>query len=55
MKVEFLTGLASIRYAYEAGDVAEIEQADAEKLIKVGVVIPFREKKIEQAAVRTRR
>jgi hypothetical protein len=55
MKVEFQTGLAATSYYYEAGEVAEIEQGEAEKLIRAGVVIPVREKKIETAAVRTRR
>ena len=42
MKIKFLTGIAGPEMAYGPGDVADIDDADAKRLIEVGFAVPAR-------------
>ncbi|MFZ2905333.1 MAG: hypothetical protein WAZ98_03920 [Cyclobacteriaceae bacterium] len=49
MKVEFLKPGAGFGLGYHPGEVAELDDSHAKKIIELGVAIPAKEKKAETA------
>jgi len=50
MKVEFLKPGAGFGLGYHSGEVADLDDAHAKKLIEAGVVIPAKEKAEKETA-----
>jgi len=44
MKVCIKTSIAGARYAYGPGDIAEVDEAEAMRLIRAGIAEPVEEK-----------
>lgn len=53
MKVEFLRSGAAFGLGYHTGEVADLGEEKAKKLIEAGVVIPAKEKAKETADSKT--
>jgi len=52
MKVRFITSLISNVAGHRAGDVADIDNAEAKRLITAGICVPVHERKAQRATAK---